>query len=313
MNAPLHDTIRSLRCGEAQTWRNLRLVPLFGPSGELDLTTLDRAIEQGEARVTEIDESGSVPQLKVWNDGDLPILILDATELEGGKQNRMLNTTVLVPPHTAIRVPVSCIERGRWRRQSTTFRSLARTSPASMRAAKSMRVSASLKSGYSYDACQSAVWDEVDSTLHQARVPSGTSCLTDAMDQSDDEIGDCIEQIPCKKGQVGIASYIGDELIGVDVLGASKVFGELYRQVVSGYVMDVVLGTHRRGSKGTGMGTAPLSALEATLRCPLEEHPSPGWGKGLRISGTDADSGLAVEAAALTVDEGLVHLAVHPK
>ena len=313
MNAPLHDTIRSLRCGEAQTWRDLRLVPLFGPSGSLQLTTLEQDIARGEARVTEVSDSGSVPQLKVWNDGDLPILILDSTELEGGKQNRMLNTTVLVPPHTAIQVPVSCIERGRWRHKSSTFRSRARTSPASMRAAKSRRVSASLKQSHRYDACQSAVWDEVDSTLAHAQVLSGTSCLTDAIDESDDQIGDCIEKIPCKDGQIGVASYIGDTLVGVDVLGASKVFGDLYRQVVSGYVMDVVLGTHRRARRSDGAQTAPLSALEATLRCPLEEHPSPGLGKGVRISGIDADSGLSVEAAALTVDEGLVHLAVHPK
>ena len=40
--------------------------------------------------------------------------MLDGTELRGGKQTRVLNTTVLLGGRSETRIPVSCIEVGRW-------------------------------------------------------------------------------------------------------------------------------------------------------------------------------------------------------
>jgi hypothetical protein len=48
------------------------------------------------ARVTEVSEAGSVPFLQVANGADRPLLLLDGEELIAAKQNRILNTTVLV-------------------------------------------------------------------------------------------------------------------------------------------------------------------------------------------------------------------------
>ena len=45
------------------------------------------------AEITEVSEGGSVPQLTVLNNADTDALILDGTELEGAKQDRMVNIT----------------------------------------------------------------------------------------------------------------------------------------------------------------------------------------------------------------------------
>lgn len=66
------------------------------------------------ARVTEVSEAGSVPFLQVANGADRPLLLVDGEELIGAKQNRILNTTVLVAAHAEVTIPVSCVERGRW-------------------------------------------------------------------------------------------------------------------------------------------------------------------------------------------------------
>jgi hypothetical protein len=42
------------------------------------------------------------------------LLLLDGEELVGAKQNRILNTTVLVDAHVTVTIPVSCVEQGRW-------------------------------------------------------------------------------------------------------------------------------------------------------------------------------------------------------
>ena len=39
-------------------------------------------------RITEVDDEGSVPELRVANLGDRPLLLLDGEQLVGAKQNR---------------------------------------------------------------------------------------------------------------------------------------------------------------------------------------------------------------------------------
>jgi hypothetical protein len=61
----------------------------------------------------EIDEGGSVPELRVQNKSASMILILDGEELVGAKQNRIVNTTILIQGKSTTVIPVSCVEQGR--------------------------------------------------------------------------------------------------------------------------------------------------------------------------------------------------------
>ena len=61
--------------------------------------------------------------------GDIRVLFLEGEELVGAKQNRILNTSVLLPARSKIKIPVSCVERGRWAYKSKHFGSEAGTLP----------------------------------------------------------------------------------------------------------------------------------------------------------------------------------------
>jgi hypothetical protein len=78
------------------------------------ISMLDEAIEKGEVRVGEVSEGGQVPYLTVENTGKVPVLILEGEELVGGKQNRIVNSSILVLAGSIIKIPVSCVESGRW-------------------------------------------------------------------------------------------------------------------------------------------------------------------------------------------------------
>ncbi len=69
-----------------------------GPSSELDVREL---------------EDAAVGSLLAVNPTDTPVLIVEGEHFLGGKQNRAVNITVLVPPRTELPIPVSCLEEGR--------------------------------------------------------------------------------------------------------------------------------------------------------------------------------------------------------
>ena len=101
--------------GEIQRHGTIAMVPVFydSPAGT-DYQTLSSAIESSEFQVTELDEHGSVPTLSVKNNGDRRVLLVGGEELLGAKQNRVLNTSVMVLPSVTIDEPVSGTEQGRW-------------------------------------------------------------------------------------------------------------------------------------------------------------------------------------------------------
>ena len=111
--------------------------------------------------------------LRVRNPGDKPVLVVEGEHFIGGKQNRALNATVLVPAKADLEIPVSCLERGRWGRRQAYRRDEA-FAPNRVRAAQQAGVARSMGQRGSREGDQSAVWREVDEMLHGAEVESST-------------------------------------------------------------------------------------------------------------------------------------------
>ena len=58
--------------------------------------------------INETSDAGTVSQLLFINKSDIPILILEGEELNGAKQNRIINVSILVPGNIGMVIPVSC-------------------------------------------------------------------------------------------------------------------------------------------------------------------------------------------------------------
>jgi hypothetical protein len=131
----MKDILPAWTPGTAIGHRNLTLVPLRGEGHQArfqDYLLASEAIDAGVLTVTEVDEAGTVPELLAVNDADRPILLIDGEELQGAKQNRIVNTSVLLPPKSKKRIPVSCVEEGRWSQVSPTLRA-GNYAPSSLR------------------------------------------------------------------------------------------------------------------------------------------------------------------------------------
>jgi hypothetical protein len=77
MNAVV-ECLKTVRLGQPQVHQNLTVFPLLHDgAGQPDYLLLDEAVQRGLARVTEVSAMGSVPELKLINDADRPVLLLD--------------------------------------------------------------------------------------------------------------------------------------------------------------------------------------------------------------------------------------------
>lgn len=112
----------SVRVGEPARCEALSIFPLFdGALAPVEYVLSDEGIGSGAVCVEEVSEAGSVPDRLVENKGNIRVLFLEGEELIGAKQNRILNTSVLIAAGTKIKIPVSCVEQGRWRYRSRHF------------------------------------------------------------------------------------------------------------------------------------------------------------------------------------------------
>lgn len=96
MDAIISDCISKLEFGEPQRFNNMGVIPLLTPiTHSPKYMTLKEALEKKLLTVTEVDLGGSVPELKVANKAEIPVLLLDGEELVGAKQNRVLRYVTL--------------------------------------------------------------------------------------------------------------------------------------------------------------------------------------------------------------------------
>ena len=82
--------------------------PIYLPENELPEI---KTGSSSELVVRELDDA-AVGSLLAANPADTPVLIVEGEHFLGGKQNRAVNVTALVPPRTELPIPVSCLERG---------------------------------------------------------------------------------------------------------------------------------------------------------------------------------------------------------
>ena len=302
MNEALMKTLEELEMREPVFDGALHLFPLCSAtSAKEDLFLLQDALQAGTLHVEELSESGSVPDLWVVNEGLWPVLNLEGEELIGAKQNRVVNSTVLVPAQSQLVLPVSCVERGRWSYRSRAFTAGNCSPHLSLRRLKARSVHNSLKHGRGHRSDQGAVWNEVDRKARLHEVPSPTHALQDSQSHLSEKLN-AFEKLAYEfpEGTCGVAVSLGERPALLEVLADPRYFARVSRKLLSGYAFEAVgLGGRTCAPKPS----AVRKLIEAAAKAPHEEHPAVGAGRDVRFE-EDGISGHA-----LLAEGGVLHAA----
>lgn len=233
--------VPSVRVGDPITHDSLTVFPLFLESPvPVSYRLADEALADGTAVVEELSESGSVPQLAVRNQNDTLVLFLEGQELRGAKQNRVLNTSVLVAAKTQTVLPVSCVEQGRWRHVSKHFSSTDTHCSPKMRSVLKGSVSRSQKSGGGHSSDQGAVWNEVSRQMSSLKAASPTMAMADTMFANKPHMDRAVAEVKYAEGAAGLVVTVGGKVVAVDLFDAPETCRKLWPQLVSGVALDAL-------------------------------------------------------------------------
>ena len=275
---------------------------VFGLSWEqarpVDYLTLDQALADEVTAISEVSEGGSVPRLLVINRSDRSVLLMAGEQLIGAKQNRVVNTSVMVGARTEFPVPVTCVEQGRWSYRSRGFRTSGTSSHHALRVMMTKHVHASYKTFGQADSDQGAVWREVARKLRHFEHRSPSGALHDAYESVEARLKRFHDDLTPGESWSGALFCFGDSIVGADLFDKPSTLRLLWPKLVRAYAFDSL--------EGERHGTVERSAVEEWLsglsRTAVDSFPSEGIGTDVRLEGD------RLVGAMLLVDEAPVHV-----
>jgi hypothetical protein len=279
----------------------LAIFPLIGPVPTLEYLSFAQARELG-ATVTELESGASVRDLAIRNPGNLPVLLFEGEEVLGAQQNRTFDISVLVPAHSELHVPVSCVEAGRWdgSRHAESFEPSPQAAYPSLRRIKSGQARSQLELDASPRADQSAVWAEVSARSERHGAASRTGAMSDVFEHRRERLDEMCSAMRMHCSQTGMLVAIGGTFAVLDRVSQPDVLDSLFRPLVQGYALDA-LESPPSDPPTIDDGRA---MLERMLACPVTQYDGIGLGCDVRV----ADNG--VTGAGVVVADELVQLSV---
>ncbi len=304
----LQEEFSQIEIGRSCEFRSLTLFPLMRrgvPVPEMDYLLLEDGIAQGKVRVTELHAGGSVPELRLENNADLPVLLVDGEELVGAKQNRVLNLTILAPAKQTTVIPVSCVEAGRWRMASADLKTADHVMYSLGRGEQMAQVTASMRSSGTRKSDQGAIWRNIAAKAVRLRTSSPTGAMSDIYERHANSVEEFARAFTWQESQCGVAFAIGGRILGLEIFDHPEVMRSFFQKLVRSYALDALdAAPAANGSasvEAVSAVVAEVGAAQSFLAQAL------GIGKDVRFSGRE------VSGAALWAHERFVHICAFAK
>ena len=308
---PIITALADVAMGLETSFERLSVVPLLSrsPAPAKNCITLDEAFLRGDFEVTEVSEVGQVPELKVTNTGNSPVLLVDGEELVGAKQNRIVNLTILVPARACVPIPVSCVEAGRWNRRSRGFSSSGNAQYSRARARKVSQVSQSLAAIGEARSDQHWIWDDIAAKASRLDAASDSSAMSSIFEAHHRAVAAYVNAFPCIAGQCGAVFLQEGIPVGLDLFESDAIFRALFPKLLRSYGLDALDTKDVHAPRHLGLldPTDAARAFVARVANAADRNvnvfPTVGLGETMRV-----EEG-CVSAAALLAGERVVHLA----
>jgi len=260
--------------------QNLTMFPLEAEITEKEnYLDFSEQVNLGTVKVTEVDESGSVPTLFVENKNKDAVFILDGEHLIGAKQDRIVNLSILIPALKKIEIPVSCVEQGRWSYTTEHFFSEGKMHFNRGRRSRQKSVSESMASRRTRSSNQSEVWNDISDKERLLGAHSRTASMRDMYSSFEEILNLIKEGMRPTPNQVGSLFCINERIIGFDLFNNRDTLNKHLEKLVESMAVDALeyrVETPHPSREEARLFFEEFSALEAA------KYPALGLGEDVR-------------------------------
>jgi len=261
--------------------------------------TLDEGLANGTVVVKE-RKGGVVSELVLRNNAGLHTFILAGELVLGGKQNRLMRSDLLLPPHSGdVVVAVYCGQKGRW-------------SPAERFTSKSALAPQALRGRAMAGAPQAEVWEGIRKNAARLKAASPSEDLQRVYDSKAvrtalAEYRDrCVPYLR-RRSAVGFVAARYGAIVGAEVFRSRSLFNRLRSKLIESYAIDCIgwepAHWRRRPVRQPTVAQA-RAFLNRAYHAQISIGSTPGAGRLLTLSGRSTGQALAF-------DRACVHLSLY--
>ncbi len=299
MTRQLTEWLETLEVTEPESADGMQVFGLRWNTGDaIPYRTLDEALATQELEVSEVSDGGTVPTLQLKNKGDTLVFLMSGEQLVGAKQNRVLNTSLLVAAKSELPIPVSCVEAGRWAYRSRQFGSHGTSSHSTLRKMMTKQVQHGYESTGTPTSNQSEVWTEIDRKLCAMQTASGTRALEDTYTKHAAPLENAVKRLSPPEGCSGVVFAFAGQIVGVDLFDRPETLQKLWPKLMRAYAIDAL-----ESETPTAITREAVADwIHQAARAEAKPFKSPGLGDDVRLRGP------TVIGAGLMVEEHPVHV-----
>jgi hypothetical protein len=210
-----------------------------------DYLTLDEGLKGGLVTITE-QEQEQVRALRIENQSDRPLYLQEGERLVGGKQDRTIISSLVIPPHSGqTSVPTFCVEHSRWT-EGTKGREFGFSVNPAL-APKGVRGAAKVEG--SQDRVWGCVAAQKDSACRRLKCPNTNSSVNEMLDSPQvqaiseeyaDALGQALDRAE-NADAVGMAIVFNGQIEEVNLYPNRALFRKLFPRLVRAYAVQVAL------------------------------------------------------------------------
>ncbi len=205
-----------------------------------DYVTLDEALKSRQVEVTEKAQE-QVNELTLENKGDRPVFVQEGDRVIGGKQDRIIGLSFVVPPKSGkMPVPSFCVESGRWAGAQMFF------SAGVTNAFASKEVREAAKFGKN----QGEVWEQVARAKGEAtralQTPNTNSSLNETLESEkarklcEAYAAAFAGLLPKHPDAVGAAIVLNGRIEEVNVYPGHPLLAKVFPRLVQSYALAAI-------------------------------------------------------------------------
>ena len=199
------------------------------------------------------------------------------------KQNRAVNTTILIAADAETVIPVSCVEQGRWTYKTREFKSEGRVMSSKIRASKADQVRCSLRDSGRFASDQGAIWGAIQDLVQGFDVESPSTAMADVYRKERPALAEYTREFSPIDQQVGGVFVINGRFAGVETFGKPETFTKLFRKLVESYALEAINTGAEDFTASPVSHERVLCFLGGILGCGFESRPSVGLGIDVRL------------------------------